>query len=103
MGRLRGFGSTGATQFFCELLTPYLELNSCPPCLSNIKAYALKPRPSNPRTHSEKQIAQIASAIQRFGFTNPIIVDTNNIIAAGVGRFRAAQRLGLAECPTIRD
>src|SRR5215475_10180006 len=63
---------------------------------------ALKPRPSNPRTHSEKQIAQIANAIQRFGFTNPIIVDNNNIIAAGVGRFRAAARLGLADVPTVR-
>ena len=60
---------------------------------------ALKPRSSNPRTHSEKQIAQIANAIQRFGFTNPIIVDNNNIIAAGAGRFIAATKLGLAEVP----
>ena len=63
---------------------------------------ALKPRASNPRTHSDKQIDQIAHAILRFGFTNPILVGTDNLIAAGEGRWRAARKLGLAEVPTIR-
>src|SRR6516165_1408145 len=56
---------------------------------------ALKPRASNPRTHSDKQIDQIAHAILRFGFTNPILVGTDNLIAAGEGRWRAARKLGL--------
>ena len=42
----------------------------------------LKPHPANPRTHSKKQIAQIARSIQQFGFTSPIIVDENNVILA---------------------
>ena len=63
---------------------------------------ALKLRPSYPRTHSEKQIEQIANAILRFGFTNPILVAANNLIAAGEGRWRAARKLGLAEVPTVR-
>ena len=63
---------------------------------------ALKPRASNPRTHSDKQIDQIAHAILRFGFTNPILVGTDNLIAAGEGRWRAARKLGLAEVPTVR-
>lgn len=29
----------------------------------------LRPYPGNPRTHSKKQIQQIAASIQRFGFT----------------------------------
>ncbi len=36
---------------------------------------ALEPRATNPRTHSKKQIRQIADSIERFGFTNPILVD----------------------------
>jgi len=63
---------------------------------------ALKPRPSNPRTHSEKQIAQIATAIQRFGFTNPILVDDSNSIVAGHGRADAARYIGLDQVPTVR-
>jgi DNA modification methylase len=63
---------------------------------------ALKLRPSNPRTHSEKQIAQIATAIQRFGFTNPILVDDSNGIVAGHGRAEAARYIGLDQVPTVR-
>jgi ParB-like chromosome segregation protein Spo0J len=29
------------------------------------------------RTHSDEQIEQIARSIQEFGFTNPILVDTD--------------------------
>ena len=46
---------------------------------------SLKPRTTNPRTHSKKQIAQIAGAIRRFGFTNPVLVDEGNGIVAGHG------------------
>jgi hypothetical protein len=35
----------------------------------------LKARRTNPRTHSKKQIAQIANAMRRYGFTNPVLVD----------------------------
>ncbi len=35
----------------------------------------LKPRATNPRTHSKKQIRQIADSIDRFGFTNPVLID----------------------------
>ena len=63
---------------------------------------ALKPRASNPRTHLKKQIAQIANAIRRFGFTNPVLVDDGNGIVAGHGRIEAAKTIGLAEVPTVR-
>ena len=61
----------------------------------------LVPYANNPRTHSEIQIAQIAASIDEFGFTNPILVDTQAGILAGHGRLRAAQKLGLAEVPVI--
>src|SRR5258705_5158360 len=33
----------------------------------------LKPYPRNARTHSRKQVKQIAAAIKEFGFTNPVL------------------------------
>ena len=35
----------------------------------------LHPYPRNARTHSKKQIRQIADSIDAFGFTNPILID----------------------------
>src|SRR5215471_17733347 len=63
---------------------------------------ALKPRSTNPRTHSKKQINQIANAIRRFGFTNPILVDDSNGLVAGHGRVAAARYIGLDQVPTVR-
>src|SRR6195256_5795879 len=63
---------------------------------------ALKPRSTNPRTHSKKQIGQIASAIRLFGFTNPVLVDDANGIVAGHGRVEAAKVVGLDQVPTVR-
>src|SRR5882762_5946368 len=63
---------------------------------------ALKPRTTNPRAHSKKQIAQIANAIRRFGFTNPVLVDDANGIVAGHGRVEGAKAVGLDQVPTVR-
>ena len=63
---------------------------------------ALEPRATNPRTHSKKQIRQIADSIERFGFTNPILVDDAGGIVAGHGRIEAAKLLGVETVPTIR-
>src|SRR5947207_11188218 len=62
----------------------------------------LKPRSTNPRTHSRKQIAQIAKAIRRFGFINPILVDDANFMIAGHGRLEGAKAVGLDQVPTVR-
>ena len=35
----------------------------------------LKPFSGNARTHSKKQITQIAAAIRQFGFNNPVLID----------------------------
>jgi len=59
-------------------------------------------RRNTPRTHSEKQIRQIAASIQAFGFTNPVLIDAKGTVVAGHGRVRAARQLGLTTVPTIR-
>ena len=61
----------------------------------------LVPYAKNARTHSDEQIMQIAASIAEFGFTNPILVDTNAGIIAGHGRLLAAQKLSLPEVPVI--
>lgn len=60
------------------------------------------PYVKNSRTHSDEQVAQVAASIKEFGFTNPILLDKENVIIAGHGRMLAAQRLGLSEVPCIR-
>jgi hypothetical protein len=56
----------------------------------------------NARTHSKKQIEQIANSILRFGFITPIVIDTRNGIRAGFGRAEAAESIGLKVVPVIR-
>jgi ParB-like chromosome segregation protein Spo0J len=62
----------------------------------------LKPYPRNARTHTRKQIRQIAAAIEEFGFTNPVLIDETNQIIAGHGRVAAAKLLGFAKVPTVQ-
>jgi ParB-like chromosome segregation protein Spo0J len=45
---------------------------------------ALKPNPRNARTHSEKQIHQIAQSIKEFGFLNPVLIDGNDNLKESV-------------------
>src|SRR6185312_15420294 len=66
-----------------------------------VSPHALKPNPRNPRTHSKKQIKQIAESIRAFGFVVPVVVDENNTILLGHGRLAAALDLGLNEVPVI--
>jgi DNA modification methylase len=62
----------------------------------------LRPSDRNARTHSRKQIRQIAASIKRFGFTNPVLIDDDDRIIAGHGRVAAAKLLRLSDVPTIR-
>jgi DNA modification methylase len=55
----------------------------------------------NSRTHSAKQIRQIANSIAAFGFTNPLLVNEDGTLIAGEGRYKAAQLLGLTTVPVI--
>lgn len=67
-----------------------------------IAVSALRPYPKNARTHSRKQIRQIAKSIERFGFCNPVLIDDDNQIIAGHGRGEAAKLIGLDKVPVVR-
>ena len=56
---------------------------------------------NNSRTHSDEQIQQIIASINEFGFTNPLLINSDNGVIAGHGRLRAAIDLGLDKVPCI--
>lgn len=70
--------------------------------LSRVPLADLKPYANNPRTHTKKQISQIARSIERFGWTNPVLIDAENGVIAGHGRIEAATQLGITEVPVLR-
>lgn len=73
--------------------TPKFEMRS----VEKLIPYAM-----NSRTHSDEQIAELASSIREFGFTVPIVVDDDNTILAGHGRLAAARLLNLTEVPVSK-
>jgi DNA modification methylase len=72
------------------------------PAIETVPISALKPWSRNARTHSKKQIRQIADSIAEFGFTNPVLIDGQDTILAGHGRLEAARLLQLREVPCVR-
>jgi hypothetical protein len=55
----------------------------------------------NSRTHTKKQVRQVANSILRFGWTCPILIDEENVVLAGHARLLAARQLGYREVPVI--
>ena len=70
--------------------------------VERIRIAAMRPSEKNVRTHSAKQIRQIAHSIERFGFNNPVLIDQHKRIIAGHGRVAAAKLLGYDAVPTLR-
>ena len=71
--------------------------------IEHLNPNTLKPWANNARTHSKKQLRQIADSINEFGFTSPIIIDKDNSILAGHGRVEAAKQLNLETVPCLRQ
>jgi len=85
-------------------MTPQSAMTSAtqPTAIEHMPVASLRPYPGNARTHSKRQIRQIADSIRHFGFTNPVLVGENGEIIAGHGRVEAAKLLGLEKVPTVR-
>ena len=77
-------------------------MNALADHLEHIPPDGLKPWPGNARTHSKKQLRQIADSIRTFGFTNPILIDEAGTILAGHGRVAAAKTMGCSTVPCRR-
>ena len=61
----------------------------------------VRPHPRNPRTHTKKQIRQIAASIRAVGFAAPVLIDEDKVLIAGHGRLEAARSLGMSSVPAI--
>lgn len=71
------------------------------PDYKKVEVKKLTPYANNSRTHSDEQVAQIASSIKEFGFTNPVLIDEDGGIIAGHGRVMAAKNLLMDVLPCI--
>ena len=60
-----------------------------------VSPHVLKPNPRNARTHSKKQIRQIANSVLAFGFVVLIVVNEDNTILFGHGWLAATIGLDL--------
>lgn len=69
--------------------------------VENVAISKITPFARNARTHSDKQIDQIAASMREFGWTNPILVDEKRTIIAGHGRLIAAKKVGFKQVPII--
>lgn len=58
------------------------------------------PYPNNPRTNFDA-VSAVAKSIEEFGFTSPIVVDSQMVIVCGHTRFAAAKQLNLKTVPIL--
>jgi ParB-like nuclease domain len=73
-----------------------------PMAIEPMPVASLRPYRGNARTHSKKQVRQIADSIGEFGFNKPVLIGEDGEIIAGHGRVEAAKLLGLDCVPTVR-
>ena len=64
------------------------------------KTSDLIPYEKNARKN-DKAVKYVAKSIEEFGFTQPIIIDSNNVVVCGHTRLKASERLGIEEVPCI--
>lgn len=69
--------------------------------IEEVAVRTLRAHSSNARTHSRRQIRQLAQSIEQFGFTVPILTDEAGVILAGHARWLAAKELDLKTVPVV--
>ena len=69
--------------------------------IEQMKLSDLIPYENNPRENDDA-VDAVANSIKEFGFLVPIVVDKDNVIAAGHTRLKAAEMLGLETVPVIK-
>lgn len=60
----------------------------------------IEPYENNPR-FNEASVDAVAESIRRFGWKQPIVVDSNHVIIAGHTRYKAAKKLGMMSVPVL--
>lgn len=62
----------------------------------------LIPYEKNAKLHPAEQVKHLANSIKMFGWTQPIVVDDQNVVVIGHGRLMAAKELNLDRVPVVR-
>ena len=60
------------------------------------------PYERNAKMHSDEQVERIANSISEFGWQQPLVVDSNNVVIIGHGRLLAAKLLNLETVPVVK-
>lgn len=82
-----------------ELAGLYRDLNLA---IEYVPVGELRAYPRNARTHSKRQIEQMAESMRAFGFLSPVVADAAGELIAGHGRVAAAKLLKLTAVPVVR-
>jgi hypothetical protein len=70
--------------------------------LVRLKVRDVIPYDGNARHHTDEQLEALCHSYKKHGFVAPILVDEDNTIIAGHGRYLAARKLKLKKIPAIR-
>ena len=70
--------------------------------IEKISIDKIKMYENNAKEHPEWQIKGLSETIKKIGYRSPIIVDENNMILAGHGRYMALKKLGYSDVQVVR-
>ena len=68
----------------------------------DMKVADLIPYEFNNKVHDSEQVNRIANSIREFWFTQPLVVDQNNVVIIGHGRLLAVMKLGMEKVPVLK-
>jgi hypothetical protein len=69
--------------------------------ISWVETEKLVPYVNNNKQHPDEQIDKIATQIHHYGFDQPIVINKENIIIKGHGRYLAAKKLEIEKVPCV--
>ena len=65
------------------------------------KVTELIPYEKNTKKHDKKQIKNVATSIDKYGFVQPLVIDKNNVVIIGHCRLLGAKHLKMDEVPCV--
>lgn len=68
--------------------------------IKEIKIDKLKEYENNPRMN-DKAVKSVKASLEKFGFTNPVLINSEQVILAGHTRVKAAREAGIDTVPCI--
>lgn len=67
----------------------------------DVRLADIKPYEKNQKKHDDTQINNIAISIEKYGFVQPLVLDKDNNIIIGHGRYLAAEKLNMESVPAV--